>query len=110
MNRAFTLSRQIKRKISFRVISTLIIFTFLLFLLAFIDIRSYLNETEVSLDKLTNNIDSYIVSQQLIKNRYAIALELDQLEKNYGIKITWIEKGNLPTTEGIEWIFPFNWP
>ncbi|MBA2651856.1 MAG: HAMP domain-containing histidine kinase [Tatlockia sp.] len=87
-----TLSDEIKKNI----VSRIVLCIFILAVAHVITIGFYIylftTQTQHHLDQLSEDLTPYIISQEIIKNRYAINLKLDELSNANNIKIQWFKK------------------
>ena len=111
MKNEYTLKSIIQKKITVRIV--LLILTFSILLLATTAYNVYLQimRVETKLTDPSASLDTYIISQELIKNRYAIGLKFKEIEENQPFHIHWFPSQTVFSghVSGIIWHFPLSW-
>lgn len=87
-----TLSDEIKKNIVSRIVLCICILAAVHIITISFYIYLFTTQTKHHLDELSEDLTPYIISQEIIKNRYAINLKLDELSKSNNIKIQWFRQ------------------
>lgn len=87
-----TLSDEIKKNIVSRIVLCICILATVHIITISFYIYLFTTQTKHHLDELSEDLTPYIISQEIIKNRYAINLKLDDLSKSNNIEIKWFRQ------------------
>ena len=103
-----TLSDEIKKNIVSRIVLCICILAAVHVITIGFYIYLFKTQTKHHLDELSEDLTPYIISQEIIKNRYAINLKLDELSSLNNIKIQWFRQPNNSERE-LEFYGLLNW-
>jgi len=93
MNKSnWSLVDEIKKNIQTRIIASVSILTMAHIVSILFYIHLFNEKTVRQLDDLTKDLTPYIVSQEIIGDRYAIDLKIDELEKSNSVRIKWVNQ------------------
>lgn len=103
-----TLSDEIKKNILSRIVLCISILAIAHFITIGFYIYLFTTQTKHHLEDLSKEITPYIISQEIIGDRYAVDLKLDELSKQNNIKIQWFRQAD-GKNSGLEYSRLLNW-
>lgn len=104
-----TLSNEIKKNILSRIVLCICILTIAHIITISFYIYLFTTQTKHHLNDLSNDLTPYIISQEIIENRYAINLKLDELSKLNNIQIQWFKEINAKKNTSFKFSSILNW-
>jgi len=104
-----TLSDEIKKNILSRIVLCISILAMAHIITISFYIYLFTTQTKHHLDDLSMDLIPYIISQEIIGNRYAINLKLDELSNLNDIKIQWFKQENSKKNVGFKFSSILNW-
>ena len=107
---AASISSQIKRTISRRILLCFLLATAVVLIIAANNVVSSWEQFKSNIEVQCESLESFAISQELIQNEAAIQPKLDDLNQQSGlIKFNWITQNSLTTQTALKWHFPFDW-
>lgn len=103
-----TLSDEIKKNILSRIVLCVCILAIAHIITIGFYIYLFTTQTKHHLDDLSKDLTPYIISQEIIENRYAIKLKLDELSNLNDIKIQWFKQARGKNT-GLKFSSILSW-
>lgn len=102
------ISKIINRKISIRIFFVFILLVSFLIINSIWDLNNLLLQKEKSLKNITDDLETYIISQYLIKNRYAIDEKVKETQKENQFLMIF-QKNHNGITDRVFYTPPFKW-
>jgi signal transduction histidine kinase len=102
-----TLKLKIKRAMGYRLMSCIFLLTLFTIILSVWDIGDILNFKEIELGRLANDLDDYIISQELIKNKQAIDIRFNDENIKNKFNIKW--NSGRDNNDGMHYKWPTMW-
>lgn len=105
------LSTLVKRVIGYRILLCFFLALAVLFSVTIVEVIGSLHQLEKNIEEQCITLESYIISQVLVKNNEAIKPKLDALNQQSGtIKFSLVNKNQASTLKKqLQWHFPFSW-
>ena len=103
-----TLSDEIKKNIVSRIVLCIGILAVAHIITISFYVYLFTTQTKHHLEELSKDLTPYIISQEIIKNRYAINLKLDELSNSNNIKIRWFKQPS-KKKKGLKFSSLLNW-
>ena len=88
-----SLSMQIRRHLLTRVCVCFFIFSLIISAVIWQYFSFYITQSENTARHINEELTPYIISQEIIKNRYSIGLKIKDVESLYNVKISYFPKG-----------------
>ena len=107
-----SLSMQIRRHLLTRVCVCFFIFSLIISAVIWQYFSFYITQSENTARHINEELTPYIISQEIIKNRYSIGLKIKDVESLYNVKISYFPKGFYKDTvknSGLKLNNHFNW-
>ncbi len=84
-----SLSQEISKNITFRILCCVFFLGAILLVNLYYNYYSVANHIRAENAQIADELTPYIISQELISNRYSIPIKINELEKKYKINIHW---------------------
>jgi len=107
-NKILTLSDEIKKNIRSRVMLCVLILAIAHIISISFYIYFFTEQTKRQLNDISKDLTPYIISQEIIGNRYAIDLKIKEIEESNNIRIKWI-KYKTKQERGLKFSNPLIW-
>ena len=105
-----TLAFQIRKKISNRITTCMLLILSGILLLTGYDIANSISRLKETLDDYCQPLEDFVISQVLVPNYAALNLKVSEFNKDHSsIKLTWINDHFAPNKVRTDWSFPFLW-